>query len=317
MNVIIMRINKFATYLCASIFFIIPSIIIANTNFINTNTTNNNSINSINGTNNNEDLPIKCNTWKNISPEYLQKNTNTLQSQHWMQTHTTSPGGKFRIHYDTIGINAVSLVDLNNNGIPDYVDTVCFVFDYVYKKQVEEMGFLSPKTDAYDNNDSLYNIYIEELAVDNKGYYGECVPIRKYENNKFYSFIRIDNNYSINDSITINGKKRRCFYTVDSEAIKVTAAHEFFHAIQLAYRSENVSICEMSSVFMEMLIYPEIYDYLQYVNAMTKNINSFIFGSVTNNSYSFYSYGIFMYMLYQKYDLDIIRELWVGNITRN
>ena len=100
MNIIIMRINKFATYLCASIFFIIPSIIIANTNFINTNTTNNNinninniniinnsnnsinSINSINGTNNNEDLPIKCNTWKNISPEYLQKNTNTLQSQH-------------------------------------------------------------------------------------------------------------------------------------------------------------------------------------------------------------------------------------------
>ena len=41
-----------------------------------------------------------------------------------LDTFASSPSGHFYIHYDLDGINAPLPDDLNNNGIPDYIEAV-------------------------------------------------------------------------------------------------------------------------------------------------------------------------------------------------
>ncbi len=258
----------------------------------------------------NDLLPHKCSTFHNVSDR---KPTNELQAgRATMQTFAISPQNRFRVHYDTVGVNAVEKVDKNYNGIPDYIDTVCSVFDNVYEVEVNEMGFLRPPTDYYEAGDMLYDIYIEDLSMDML--YGKTETIDIFGNGvfpKYYSKITIDNNYSPTDSAVSNGRKIPAYpKTNGSDAVKVTAAHEYHHAIQFTYGEDAScrSIYEMNGVCMEMLVYPQIDDYLQYVNLLFTDISRFVFG---NGWYeNGYSYGIFFYMINQKYGIDAIRNFW-------
>src|SRR5512135_1215455 len=53
-----------------------------------------------------------------------------------LQKSLQSQSGKFLIHYDTTGFNAVSPIDENNNSISDYIDSVAYYLDYVFRKEV-------------------------------------------------------------------------------------------------------------------------------------------------------------------------------------
>ena len=212
-------------------------------------------------------LSTKCNTFNNLPETQMQRQklVDEFLSGNTMQTYTISPKKQFRIHYDTTGRNAVDLTDNDKNGIPDYIDSVCAAFDYVYEFHIERLGMHRPKSSA---NDSLYNVFVLELGNQCRAYYGEAVKINPaFENmnnfRKYYSFIRIDNNYSPTDT-TCGG--RRAFFTTGIDGMKVTAAHEYHHAVQYFYGDDGRthSIWEMSATFMEMLIYPKIEDYLQY-----------------------------------------------------
>ena len=52
--------------------------------------------------------------------------------------------GNFRIHYTTIGRNAVSGADNNANNIPDYIENVSNILNFVAQKIRDEMGFFFP-----------------------------------------------------------------------------------------------------------------------------------------------------------------------------
>jgi len=107
-------------------------------------------------------------------------NQNSLQQDIYrekMQAFVISAKKQFRVHYDTTGINAVDKTDKDGNGIPDYIDSVCAIFDYVYTVEVEEIGMLRPRTDyAYANNDDfeypnlLYDVYVKEIGNDTINY---------------------------------------------------------------------------------------------------------------------------------------------------
>jgi len=49
------------------------------------------------------------------------------------QKNFISKNNLFKIHYDTVGYNAPSLVDINKNGVPDYIDSVAFYFETAYQ----------------------------------------------------------------------------------------------------------------------------------------------------------------------------------------
>ena len=72
------------------------------------------------------------------------------------QTNALSPTGDFLIHYDIAGQHAPSLDDINNNGIPDYIDEVGIIADSAKYVIVDIMGFLPLILDS----DGIYDIYI-------------------------------------------------------------------------------------------------------------------------------------------------------------
>lgn len=234
------------------------------------------------------------------------------------QTYS-SPSGKFLIHYDLEGLHAVDPTDNNSNGIPDYVDSVAFYADFVYQKEVEELGYYSPLPEPGGKTDQ-YDIYLYELG-ETVRYYGLTqsdgyLPTEPGDNGyrKFYSFMVIDNDFSITDSTADvqNGDtvKLRTYHTFGYDALKITLAHEFHHAIQYVYGNITYGtlFAEMTSTFMEYRFFPEIKDYYQYVNRLFKSLYAYPFG--VDNANAGYAYSIFAQYLDKKFGDKLLRRSW-------
>ena len=62
-----------------------------------------------------------------------------------------SPDGRFMIHYNKTGGHAVNPTDADQNGHPDYVDTVADVFDEVWRKEVVDLGYRPPSFNTWSD----------------------------------------------------------------------------------------------------------------------------------------------------------------------
>ena len=60
----------------------------------------------------------------------------------------------------------------------------------------------------------------------------------------------------------LNDKKKGTYFETGIAALKITAAHEFHHAIQFMYGedSQTPALNEMTSTFMEYRLFPETVD---------------------------------------------------------
>lgn len=116
-----------------------------------------------------------------------------------------TPGGHFKIHYVTSTADSVyqSHVDISPaDGVPDYVNFVGAVLDYIWAKEVDTLGYNQPPSDnwyppSYDNGgDGMYDVYLKNLDF---YYLGYCQP--EYSNDpsdkSYCSYIVLRNDYSI------------------------------------------------------------------------------------------------------------------------
>jgi hypothetical protein len=236
-----------------------------------------------------------------------------------LQHSTASPKNFFRIHYNTTGSDSVDNVDIDNNGIPDYIDSVAYYFDYAYEIEVNKLGYIHPLTDSMRGGDDLYDIYVHELIYESTdaSIYGwtevEDIIIVNDSLHKYSSFIYIDNNYSTKDSITYaNGRKAPAYKTSGINGMKITAAHEFHHAIQFSYLKPETAVnelMEMTSTWIESCVYPEIDDYFQYLPELFQKINEFPITNVGDGTNG-YRWSIFLHYLSKMYGNDIVRNIW-------
>lgn len=188
----------------------------------------------------------------------------------------------FRIHYSLSGPDAVDTTDVNHNGTPDYVDACGEAFEYAYTIQVDSMGFPPPPNNG-ENGKDPYDVYLIDLSQD--GFYGLTtselsLPGSTNQHRYTLTYIELDNNYSKSDK-TGNGSSS--FNTFELDALKITAAHEFQHAIHLANYGMNdqlydVSLYEMFCTWIEAYQYPEIKDYQFYVKNFFSNPKENRFG---------------------------------------
>ena len=166
------------------------------------------------------------------------------------QRTVTSPAGLFKIHFDESGSNAVSPTDRDSNGVPDYVDEVAVTFDAVWDLQIDQLGYDPPLSDG----DRFFDVYITELAP--QSVYGWTWP-ESFIGTTASCYLEIDNDY------------REVIYTSNGlDGLRVTAAHEFFHAVQFAYFADMTSAGwwhEITAVWMEDVAYNDVNDYYQYI----------------------------------------------------
>lgn len=222
------------------------------------------------------------------------------------QFQISSPSGKFLIHYDNTGENAVPQDDKNLNNIPDWVDSVAYYFDYAYRLQIDTLGYPVPPTDA-EGGSSQYDVYIHELGK--QGIYGVTYktenPITGKHYLRFRTYIVIDNDYSERDTRSDGGKT---FATFGYDGLKCTIVHEYFHAIQLGCygQTDFNSYYEMASTWMEWRAFPEIKDYIYQARRFFLNPSDVYFGRI-EGEYG-YKYGPFAIYTTLRYSDNLMRE---------
>ncbi|MBN1998219.1 hypothetical protein JW935_11740 [candidate division KSB1 bacterium] len=207
-----------------------------------------------------------------------------------------SPTGLFRVHYTDKGTNAAK---------EEYVRFVAVIFDEVYDFEINTLGYLPPPSD-FNVDGPEYDIYIQ-----NWGDYGASTydmpandPARPYG---YSSFVEMDNDFTHTP-------------TKGYDAVRVTAAHEFFHMIQIGYRSYHVSdigsvfMFEASATWMEDVVYDYVNDYYNYLENFIRNYSD-PYGDhpIHKTDYSSeYGFSLFLFMLEKKYGRRAIRNFWTA-----
>ncbi len=236
-----------------------------------------------------------------------------------LQKKQSSPSGRFLVHYDITGTNAVNLKDENANGVPDYIDSVCYYFEFVHNLEVEQLKYLDPAKDNGLGGSDAFDIYVLNIGrgtVNQPGLYGYTVPEIKLpggipSRQRYSAYIVIDNDYSQRDSsYTDNGNKYATFRDTSMLGMKITAAHEYHHAVQFMYGEDRTApvMNELTSTWFEYRAFPETKDYMQYVEYLFKYPNSYNFGN--GNAVTGYLYGIFGRYLHKHYGDSLLLRMW-------
>ncbi len=209
-----------------------------------------------------------------------------------------SPGGFFRIHYDTTGANAVSSVDLNANAIPDFVEQCASYCDTTYNMFLS-LGYLMPPSDGGLGGDTLYDVYFQDM-----GYHGYAVPEGSGSApwNDSYSHLVLNNTFI---GFPFNNDPEGNI----AGAAKVTCAHEFYHAVQFAYDpTEPVWWMESSATWMEDVVFDQTDDNYNYLGSFFSAPDK----SLLENTGHAYSSFIWESFLAQKFDTSLMRAVMEG-----
>ncbi|MCE5249725.1 T9SS type A sorting domain-containing protein [bacterium] len=201
----------------------------------------------------------------------------------------------FRAHYDTSGVDAPDMTDLDKNGIPDFVDSTLVYLEKAWEKVIG-YSYGSPKSDTGKGGSDAVDCYIEDLS--GQLMYGFTSPDNNGIMGMTSSYITIDNNYT--DSV---------FLTKGYDGLKITTAHEFFHVAQFSYYDGDDAIwwMEQTAVWFENEVWDEINDYLHYINDIFSDRDKPL--NTHNNSFE-YSACLFAFYIAEKYGNDTIRLIW-------
>ncbi|MDQ3914828.1 MAG: hypothetical protein M3323_05775 [Actinomycetota bacterium] len=230
-------------------------------------------------------------------------------------------GQHFCIHWAESGRHRINLADgADDNTIPDYVDTVQATMEQVWSIEVDDLGFKAPKSDLTSENAGVppadagkLDVYLLNSGAD--GIYGYCGtddpnlvdPFTTYPYWDGSSYCALDNDFLPSQ-----------FGGAPSlESLQVTAAHEFFHAIQLAYSAgHDTWMAEGTAALMKDVVYDAIDDNYQYLTASRLRQPHV----PLNRNRSPYHYGAWIFWRYltelpsapegPAIGVDVIRETW-------
>ena len=233
-----------------------------------------------------EDLGIKIHKNKLITSQ-ISTLDNTYDSEHFL----------FHYTLDQSNTNSISSEDLNNNNIPDYIELMSTTFESVWVFFEDSLGFTPPPPDGSNGGSNKYDIYIKNL---NSNYFGITWTTNfiSNSNTRCNSYIEMRNNY---DASVFQG-------LTESENVKITAVHEFFHAIQFSYNCyEEFWLMEATAVWSEDELYNDINDHYRYMG------NWFSRPYASINEETSHMYGSFIFFQYIDEHLggpESIRRIW-------
>ncbi|MCB2201459.1 hypothetical protein KQH51_01860 [bacterium] len=214
-----------------------------------------------------------------------------------------SPGGFFKLHYDITGTHAVSSLDADSSGVPDYVEKIAAYFDSSLAES-RALGYTDPPPDNGLGGDNKYDIYFEEMS-----YYGYTVregdgPLPSDDR---YSHIVMHRDFiGFPPNTDPEGNQWG--------AAKVTAAHELHHAVQFSYDAyEGVWFMELDATYIEDITYDHVNDNYNYLDDFFNVPNK----SLMENSGHAYASFIWGLYLAQVFDTSLMVAAWQGATTQD
>lgn len=151
-----------------------------------------------------------------------------------------------------------------------------------------------------NNPDNRLDVFLEDLG--NDGFYGYCTTDDATGQSQVSAYCALDNDFA-----------RSQYGTAPINALRVTAAHEFFHAIQFALDiTEPTWFMEGSATWMEDVVYDSIDDNFQYLwsSPITRPRTSLDYDGGA------FPYGAFVFFSYasQRRGNAVVRRFWEGAV---
>jgi hypothetical protein len=160
----------------------------------------------------------------------------------------------FCVHWVERTSDAVPLADRNDNGRPDHVDRTLAALTKV-SRTYREAGYRAPEGDGNRGGDRRTDIYLVEVA--DQGIYGYCTSDEPAPvGSTTWAYCVLDNDYA-----------RSQFPThTPTQNMRVTAAHEYFHAVQYAYDfGEDRWFLESTATWAEDEVFDRVDDSVIYL----------------------------------------------------
>ncbi|WP_435742246.1 MXAN_6640 family putative metalloprotease [Nocardioides sp. SYSU DS0663] len=173
------------------------------------------------------------------------------------------------------------------------------VLTKVWRRQVGKMGYRAPVRDGGHGGTAQFDVYLKDLGA--QGMYGYCVPeFRKKGTRTAAGYCVLDNDFSAAQ-----------FGAPPARSLRVTAAHEFFHAVQFAYDfTEDRWLLETTATWMEERIADSANDNRQYlpsgqVQSPGKPLDVF-----ENSGFAQYGNWSFWEYLGGRFGNGIVKKVW-------
>ncbi|WP_341925430.1 MXAN_6640 family putative metalloprotease [Nocardioides psychrotolerans] len=171
----------------------------------------------------------------------------------------------------------------------------------VWKFEVGKLGYRRPVADRGVGGNNKFDVYLKELG--SRGVYGYCAPEYRAPGSKFVAsgFCVLDDDFA-----------KAQFGAPPAQSLKVTAAHEFFHAIQFAYDyHEDKWLLESTATWMEERFADAVDDNRQYLGAGQVRNPGIPLDVFNPEGLTHYGNWAFWEYLTQRYGNALVKSVWV------
>ncbi len=181
----------------------------------------------------------------------------------------------------------------------DWVNLTLATLENTYAVEVGQLGYRAPLGDRGIGGDDRLDVYLKDLGT---GLYGYCAAEYRKKGRTASGFCVLDNDYA--PAQFPSG-------TSPQDNLTVTAAHEFFHAVQYAYDyDEDPWMMESTATWMEERVADHIDDNRQYLRYSQLQA-PFVPLDAFSSTYGFqYGNWIFWEYLTQQYSQGLVKKAW-------
>ncbi|MBL7034010.1 MAG: T9SS type A sorting domain-containing protein [Candidatus Delongbacteria bacterium] len=229
--------------------------------------------------------------WDDATPLYSLQSA--LQDTADFPADQVSSAGNFRVHYHTTGEDAATSA---------FVDSVCAVAEQVWQVESGQQDYQEAPRWA----DGRYHIYLQNLT--SLFGYTLLTEAVNYDDpdGPWYSRIILDNDYP-----------EEVFELPPQQALQVTLAHEYFHAIQVGLFdcTGQQWFMELTATWMEDQVYGQIDDWLRYLPAYLNTLDQSM--RIMNGERE-YGMALWAHYLNQRFGAGLLLDAWYqGAVTRS
>ncbi|QZY30141.1 MXAN_6640 family putative metalloprotease [Nocardioides coralli] len=172
--------------------------------------------------------------------------------------------------------------------------------DRVWSQQVGKMGYRRPLRDGRRGGNAKFDVYLADVG--DQGLFGYCAPELTKPGNR-----RLASGYCVLD----NDFARSQYAAKPVHSLRVTAAHEFFHAVQFAYDYlEDPWLMEATATWMEERFADAVNDNRRYLPQGQVARPDIPLDYFDRSGTSQYGNWAFVEHLTQRFGTGFVRKVW-------
>lgn len=217
-------------------------------------------------------------------------------------------GGALCVHWAETGPDAPPGADGDPASVPVWVEGTKGVFEHVWAEEVGRLGYRAPLgdgTSAVNGGDARLDVYLADLG--GAGLYGYCATDDPNATasggaraRQVSAYCVVDDDFDPAQYPAANGER----------ALVVTAAHEFFHAVQFGYDwLEDLWFLEGTAAWVEDEVYDDVNENILYLFKASALRHPSVPLDLSANGFQYGSW-IFWRYLSERFGTGIVRDSW-------